>query len=301
MRVSASAWFAGGLLSGLAAALAGGVQPRAEMMPPHEVFDFVDSIFLCRAFEDARVMAMNELNLDGARALPSEVRASFHRKAKAVLTGQRPTGLSGPWLDLVRLCLCAEVVRHVKASRGGTVQPNPLTYTPLRPDFGGLAAFGMPQPHPLLTVGQQLGGPANGQARPGMDIIFVTGLPHASGGGVSGITFARANISGEGPFRMDPDFLRERVGFLLEALLGGNDSHLSRNNGLTPEDIDRSCPVRPRGPTDGGCCPVCLETEVQGEEIRKLPCGHELHKECLEAWLATADTCPNCRHQIPRG
>merc|ERR1712012_528089 len=98
------------------------------------------------------------------------------------------------------------------------------------------------------------------------------------------------------PFRLDPDFLRSRVGELFEVLLAAGAE--SRPMGLQPEEINRHCPKGIRATTDGDRCPVCLEPSQAGEEIRTLPCGHELHCECCEAWLTTANTCPACRYRI---
>lgn len=296
---------ANGIFAGLAAALVGGSQ---ESQPTHEVFSMIDSVFLCRVFEDARLLAMQELGLEGARALPAEVRASFHRKAKAILeAAPRQSGPTiSPWLDLVRLCLCVEVVRHLKAARngaswesGGTTPasaaplPSPLAAQLVRP-FG---------PWEALAAGPERRGlrPEGPPGRHGMDVIFVTGLPHGDGiASISGIGFTRVVGAGEGPFRLDPDFLRGRVGLLLEVLLGGPDGIFGRPSGLTTEEMDQHCPVRVRGAADGDRCPVCLEPNVAGEEVRALPCSHEFHRECCEAWLATADTCPTCRFQIQR-
>ena len=51
-------------------------------------------------------------------------------------------------------------------------------------------------------------------------------------------------------------------------------------------------------------CSVCLATFAVGDELRHLPCGHEFHLKCVDAWLlgaaaASADrvsaTCPLCK------
>ncbi|CAK0815417.1 unnamed protein product, partial [Prorocentrum cordatum] len=66
------------------------------------------------------------------------------------------------------------------------------------------------------------------------------------------------------------------------------------------EEIERHCPSGPREAADGDVCPICLEEAVPDEVVRKLQCGHVVHKECCEAWLATADACPMCRSQVQR-
>lgn len=47
------------------------------------------------------------------------------------------------------------------------------------------------------------------------------------------------------------------------------------------------------------CC-ICLES-YSGEPskmIRKTPCGHLMHHECLKTWLEASRTCPFCRRNL---
>ena len=51
------------------------------------------------------------------------------------------------------------------------------------------------------------------------------------------------------------------------------------------------------------CCPICLSSFRQGDELRVLPCGHGYHVFCIDSWLlgtrtpATchSNTCPVCK------
>lgn len=45
-------------------------------------------------------------------------------------------------------------------------------------------------------------------------------------------------------------------------------------------------------------CLICQENYEQGEELRRLPCQHCFHKECVDIWLSTKDTCAFCRKSI---
>ncbi|XP_032391202.1 E3 ubiquitin-protein ligase RNF115 [Etheostoma spectabile] len=45
-------------------------------------------------------------------------------------------------------------------------------------------------------------------------------------------------------------------------------------------------------------CPVCREEYSSGESVRKLPCLHYFHGECIVPWLELHDTCPVCRKSL---
>lgn len=45
-------------------------------------------------------------------------------------------------------------------------------------------------------------------------------------------------------------------------------------------------------------CLICQENYEQGEELRRLPCQHCFHKECVDTWLSTKDRCAFCRKSI---
>ncbi|TVU01126.1 hypothetical protein EJB05_53425, partial [Eragrostis curvula] len=49
------------------------------------------------------------------------------------------------------------------------------------------------------------------------------------------------------------------------------------------------------------CC-VCISTCRDGEEMRRLPCGHAFHRDCVDRWLARCRrTCPLCRLHVGGG
>merc|ERR1740121_2680153 len=256
----------------------------------HEVFSAVDSVLFCQNFEEARGLAIRELDLDGPRPLREEIQASFQRKARGILQDPARRQAGGAvWLDLVRLCLFVEVVRHVSDSsaRGSSAPTGPRRTAPA--SFSS-ALMGSPSGQP------RRGGTGRTPTHPGgMDLVFIV---NGASGNVAAVGLSGLPPSGA-PFRLDQEFLRERVGVLLDMLASAADAR--RPRGLSPEEIERHCPSGPREAADGDVCPICLEEAVPNEAVRKLQCGHVLHKECCEAWLATADACPMCRSQVRRG
>jgi hypothetical protein len=53
---------------------------------------------------------------------------------------------------------------------------------------------------------------------------------------------------------------------------------------------------------DLGDCSICFDTIRKGQMMCRLPCknevSHAFHKKCIEPWLKTNNTCPNCRSKI---
>lgn len=46
-------------------------------------------------------------------------------------------------------------------------------------------------------------------------------------------------------------------------------------------------------------CPICLGEFEDGEKIRVLPeCNHGFHVRCIDTWLLSHSSCPNCRHSL---
>ncbi|KAL7546106.1 hypothetical protein ACHAWF_009435 [Thalassiosira exigua] len=48
-------------------------------------------------------------------------------------------------------------------------------------------------------------------------------------------------------------------------------------------------------------CQVCQFPYEDGEVLRRLPCGHCFHRDCVDAWLETKDACALCRKSIVDG
>lgn len=45
-------------------------------------------------------------------------------------------------------------------------------------------------------------------------------------------------------------------------------------------------------------CSICLTEYTEGTLIRRLPCGHDFHRRCVDKWLQRNKRCPLCIHAI---
>lgn len=45
-------------------------------------------------------------------------------------------------------------------------------------------------------------------------------------------------------------------------------------------------------------CLICMHDYEASDPLRKLPCGHCYHVDCVDNWLSTKDFCPLCRQPI---
>lgn len=289
----------------------------SELGSQHEVHSLVDAVFGVRLFEEARGLAMRELGLDGLCALPDEVSASFREKATGILEASRQgtdQQAITARLDIVRLCFCTEILRHIHGPSRGLSSTLGLSRSAPAPAQQTSGLDGRRIPRDMAEViARTMGSTTN------MEMLFVMGGPRSPGS-----RMMLVGLSGSGPgmgaihtivpgggltiggssIRMEPSFLQDRVVVLLETLLMTEGLHLTGGGagpvGLSAEEMDQQCPLSTRCGVDENCCPVCLENSEAGEEIRTMPCGHKLHRQCCEAWLRIADTCPMCRFQVPR-
>ncbi|KAF8024648.1 hypothetical protein BT93_F1733 [Corymbia citriodora subsp. variegata] len=46
-------------------------------------------------------------------------------------------------------------------------------------------------------------------------------------------------------------------------------------------------------------CVICIEEIAMGNQLVRMDCSHEFHKNCIEAWLRIHHTCPLCRRELP--
>lgn len=46
-------------------------------------------------------------------------------------------------------------------------------------------------------------------------------------------------------------------------------------------------------------CAICKDEIVLEEKVRRLPCSHCYHGDCILPWLSIRNTCPVCRFELP--
>lgn len=83
-----------------------------------------------------------------------------------------------------------------------------------------------------------------------------------------------------------------------EMLLALDDTNHSQS-GASYNKIER-LPISVIKPTDvyTETCSICLETPVVDDVVRRLPCMHGFHLQCIDEWLGRQANCPICKMQI---
>merc|ERR1740121_2564594 len=54
--------------------------------------------------------------------------------------------------------------------------------------------------------------------------------------------------------------------------------------------------VEAHGELEG--CSICLSDFDEGNRIRRLPCSHNFHAQCIDQWLKRSTRCPLCVQTI---
>mmetsp|Transcript_19995 Transcript_19995/g.34387 ORF Transcript_19995/g.34387 Transcript_19995/m.34387 type:complete len:253 (+) Transcript_19995:217-975(+) len=48
-------------------------------------------------------------------------------------------------------------------------------------------------------------------------------------------------------------------------------------------------------PWTNDACPICLDDIHPGNRMKRLPCGHEFHADCITKWVCQTNKCPYCK------
>ena len=102
---------------------------------------------------------------------------------------------------------------------------------------------------------------------------------------------------------------------LLAATLRGEGAGRPRESGAGDEALARmptrvfskknarkvgsDAPPTPRDETP--TCAICMCDAEEGDTLRRLPCGHEFHQNCVDRWLTDHRTCPMCKSDVVQG
>ncbi len=135
------------------------------------------------------------------------------------------------------------------------------------------------------------------------------GHPNAHGGGGAGASFFATggelpaffrNILGHHPNTYE-EFLE-----MIERR-GGNVNRGAGDDEIANLPTEKYQP-KPRGASsaagaaagaeDAEKCVICLGEYERDEEVRRLPCDHIFHSECIDRWLKVNRTCPSCKRSI---
>ncbi|EES14331.1 hypothetical protein BDA96_07G239400 [Sorghum bicolor] len=50
---------------------------------------------------------------------------------------------------------------------------------------------------------------------------------------------------------------------------------------------------------EGDECAVCKDGVAAGQRVKRLPCSHRYHDDCIVPWLQVRNSCPLCRFELP--
>lgn len=79
----------------------------------------------------------------------------------------------------------------------------------------------------------------------------------------------------------------------------GDDDSIVRFVPASKKSIQGLQKVRMEISEKPATCPVCFEDVLVGSEVRRLPCFHCYHGECIVKWLQNSKFCPLCRFEMP--
>lgn len=154
----------------------------------------------------------------------------------------------------------------------------------------------------ISPFGRQVSISTTPAQRPGPNLVDGSGLPMM---GVESLAdefdpFEMLFLDHQRFMRLNRSTIRGRMvdlGGLLLILAGRVGL---RQQGLRRENIDKIEKIKfkknPQTKTgEEEKCPICISEFTENELLRKLPCGHMFHPECIDTWLVQNSNCPICK------
>ena len=89
-------------------------------------------------------------------------------------------------------------------------------------------------------------------------------------------------------------------------LINGANGGGPRNRGMNRENLNKIDVIKfkkDKNVKEGEeeKCPICMMEIEDGEEVKKLPCGHIFHAGCIDPWLVRNSKCPICKRDVNEG
>jgi len=63
-------------------------------------------------------------------------------------------------------------------------------------------------------------------------------------------------------------------------------------------DVEKHTVKYPFKEQNNAPCPICFDEIELDEEVRRLPCLHVFHVECVDSWLIKRGFCPKCKKNL---
>jgi len=89
---------------------------------------------------------------------------------------------------------------------------------------------------------------------------------------------------------------------MAEVLVAGGDGLFLKNKppaARSAVESLRSAVVAAGEEGEGEECSVCKDGVAAGQRVKRLPCSHRYHDECIMPWLQVSNSCPLCRFELP--
>ncbi|OQR85532.1 hypothetical protein ACHHYP_11722 [Achlya hypogyna] len=131
--------------------------------------------------------------------------------------------------------------------------------------------------------------------------VYITGGNAGGGGGLLGAISSVLQLhTGQGPTTTIGDYAFGNISTIINQLMQ-NDANQHGAPPAAKAAVD-SLPVVHITEEDvakNQDCAVCKDMFTLKEEVRRLPCAHDFHPDCILPWLAQHNSCPVCRFELP--